>query len=354
MNANTVRYPSEYTIQPPNRVVCLLHWGVLYRLLNLVYLVSAAERNRVCQLWHPVLMNGSPLRSSIPLGIQEAGVFVDSHFHLDDMISRSGQSLAQTESTVATTRFRLVLAVANYIHPRSSWRLLPQQPMTDPRVVFTVGIHPKHSREVVSMGLPGVCQTLSELLGLPGCVGLGEVGLDYTKTHVPIGLQRQVLRAQLALPAAQGRPLVLHCRDHPDESPGSASLEVLGILRSMGINDRPIHIHCFSGDARTVRYWLGFYPTNLVFFGFTSMVMDPHVPHVAQAAERVPLPNLLLESDAPYLSPHAERRQLRARGNHPWTIHHTLSFLAAYRGVPVPILLDICNANACVLYHITW
>ena len=346
-----LHFPSDvgrrrpYTVEPPDCVASLLHWDVLLRLLDLL---SPADQDQVAQLYHPCMTDGADMHPQFLSGRQTLE-FVDSHFHLDDMITRGVCThLAQLEAQLPESRtFCFAEGVANYIHPQS-WALLPHQPAQDTRVVFTVGVHPKHSQSALNFGLQQLCHNLSRHLVRQDCVGLGEVGLDYSKERVDMDVQRQVLRAQLSLQAGQGRPLVLHCRDHPQGPPGEASIEVLGILRSMGITDRNVHIHCFSGTVETVRRWLDFYPSSRVFFGFTSQVMGRNQRHVAEAADRVPLSNLLLESDAPYLTP----GHPRGVANHPWNIYHQLAFLAARRGVPIPILLALCNANARVLYNL--
>ena len=343
--SHLVGRPQPYTVHPPDCVASLLHWGVILRLMDFL---DPQDQIWVSGLYHPCLADGSPMPPYFPSG-QQPLEFIDAHFHLDDMIARGVcTSLTNLERQLKESdSFRFVQGVANYIHP-DSWNHIPHQPAQDSRIVYTVGVHPKHSGNALSNGLARVCFNLSRHLLCSGCVGLGEIGLDYSKTNVPIQQQREVFEAQLRLEAAEGRPVVLHCRDHPRGNPGEASLEALGIMRSLGITDRNVHIHCFSGTVDTVRRWLDFYPPERVFFGFTARVMDRDQQHVAEAANRVPLCNLLLESDAPYLTPG------RPHGvpNHPWTIYRTLTFLAARRGVPIPILLKICNANARVLYHL--
>lgn len=227
-------------------------------------------------------------------------------------------------------------AIANYVFP-TSLRRLPGQPGQDQRLRFTVGVHPKFVQDV--RDLVGVCQDLVPLLTHPLCVGLGEVGLDFTSRQ-HLELQRHTLNTLLPLAAEYGKALVLHCRGE------EALTEVLELLQRHELTHLPIHLHCFTGSLSIAQMWMDSCP-NLCF-GFTSMVTRPANRELIDVVSRIPLSRILFETDSPYLSPAVSKRS----PNHPWTLPNTAAAVAMYRNIPLSILLQTANSNAKRIYQL--
>jgi TatD DNase family protein len=164
-------------------------------------------------------------------------------------------------------------------------------------------------------------------------VAIGEIGLDYYWKDVSHDVQKERLRAQLALARRLGLPVVFHCRD--------ALEDLLGILE--GEEDLPAGVfHCFSGGVpeadRALR--LGFHVS------FAGNVTYPKAVTLQEAALRVPLERLLLETDCPFLSP----VPVRGKRNEPAHVAHTRDFLARLKGVPERQVEDSTDAAARKLF----
>jgi TatD DNase family protein len=200
----------------------------------------------------------------------------------------------------------------------------------------TAGLHPLHVEPGLDIGreIAGVRQ----LLDHPRVVALGEMGLDRHYDQPAIELQRAALAAQLRLanePAARALPIVIHSRKSSDD--------VLGMLAEHGVDAGRCVFHCFTGTpaeaARVVAAG--------ACVGFTGIVTFGNAAEVAEASDAVPMDRLLIETDAPYLSPQPVRK---VRPNEPKHVVHVAAFLAARRGVSVAELIAAVDGNATRLY----
>ncbi len=148
-----------------------------------------------------------------------------------------------------------------------------------------VGVHPENARELPTDWL----NTLRELLKKPKIVAVGEIGLDYHwLDECPKDRQQQAFAAQLALSKELDLPVSVHDREaHAD------TLEFLQKYRPRGV------VHCFSGSWETAReiLKLGMY------LGVGGVVTFKNARHVPEVVKSMPLDRLLLETDAPYMSP---------------------------------------------------
>ena len=328
----------QMLVSPPSRVSCLVHWRTLVNLLNVLPPGRQAAVSVAC---FPCYPDGSPIRGvrqfsqSAPSDLE----FIDSHFHIEKVLYTFGHhSLASLEAnTRGSNHFILLRAVANFVFPGIS--RFVQQYITDSRLVYTVGFHPKSVQSFLPFDRS--IQELVHHLLQPSCVGVGEVGLDFTKGPSR-ALQEEALRVQLPLARIHGKAIVIHARADVAGHDTSAVDAVLAILVELDLQRLPIHLHCFSYSFEVAERWLAACPQ--VCFGVTSIAMRN--PHVADAACRIPLDRIRLESDAPYLPPPGEA----PFRNHPWFIHQTASFVAQRRNMPVASLVGRANANACRLY----
>jgi TatD DNase family protein len=191
-----------------------------------------------------------------------------------------------------------------------------------------VGRHPN-----LATGFDGA--TLAELEQLaadPGCAAIGETGFDFFRDGAPRADQERAFHAQVELARATRKPLVIHSRAAED-----ATLAVLRD-RADGVE---VVLHCFSMPARLdecldAGWWIS----------FAGNVTYPKSQDLATAAERVPDERLLVETDAPYLTPQAVRRER----NQPAYVTHTAAFLAARRGQSEAQLEAVVEANGARLF----
>lgn len=160
------------------------------------------------------------------------------------------------------------------------------------RVWATAGVHPHDASQGLDTVLP--------VLDAPEVVAVGECGLDYHYDHSPRPLQREVFAAQVALARARDLALVVHTRDAWDDT--------FAILASEGVPERTI-FHCFTGGAAEARRALD----AGAHLSFSGIVTFKRADDVREAAASVPLERLLVETDAPFLTPEPHR----GTANHP-------------------------------------
>lgn len=180
-----------------------------------------------------------------------------------------------------------------------------------------------------------------ELAKHPKVVGIGEFGLDYYR--VPPGVdvdkmkadQADAVRAQLAFATEVHKPVVIHCRDaHADQAVLIGEEIARGGLARRGV------IHCFTGTAEEAAKYgeLGFYVSIPGIVTFAK--------NVQEAVRQIPLEQMLIETDAPYLTP----APFRGKRNEPAYVAHTAAKVAELKGVSVDEVARITTENAVRLF----
>lgn len=214
---------------------------------------------------------------------------------------------------------------------------------SDPGVVAAVALHPNHAAHVFEQEGQGALD--AELAQLPALArfnrvrSIGETGLDHFRTRSEDGRMAQVhsFRAHIRLAKELDLTLMIHDRD--------AHQEVLDVLDATEAPERVV-MHCFSGDAAFARecvargYWLSF--PGVVTFGNASPLRE--------AVAEVPLEKLLVETDAPYLTPAPQR----GRPNAPYLLPHTVRFLAELTGSDLAPFCDQLVENTFAAYGGSW
>ena len=188
-----------------------------------------------------------------------------------------------------------------------------------------VGIHP-HDAAAVPYDYLAQLETLA---AAPGVVALGEMGLDFYRDRSPRPVQKKVFREQLALARQLDLPVILHDRD--------AHAELIQILREDGLPVAGGVLHCFSGDLSLAgeAMALGLY------ISIAGPVTYQRNNDLREVASAVPREKLLLETDAPFLTPVPRR----GRRNEPANIAFTAETVAALRGCKAAELGSTCLAN---------
>lgn len=174
-----------------------------------------------------------------------------------------------------------------------------------------VGIHPHHADEASDADIAALCDLLQE-----ACVlAMGEMGLDYHYEFSSRARQKDVFAAQLQIARNARRPIVIHCREAFDDC--------FAILNGSEI---PAVFHCFTGSGDEARRVLdaGY------LIGLTGVVTFKKSDELRKLARRIPIDRLLLETDAPYLSPEPMRKQ---KVNEPALIIHTAAAIAQIKGI---------------------
>lgn len=199
-----------------------------------------------------------------------------------------------------------------------------------------VGIHPTDADGLT----PATLAELRELAAHPRVVAIGEIGLDYYWPNISNrgwpcaepSQQRAALEAQLALAAELSLPVILHDRD--------AHTDILDILRAW-MRDHPERngtLHAYAAGPAVLPEALAL---NL-YIGMDGPVTFEKATGLHEVARQVPLDRLLLETDAPYLTPHPYRGQR----NEPAYLAYVAACIAALKGIAVETLAAATTANA--------
>jgi TatD DNase family protein len=246
---------------------------------------------------------------------------IDSHTHLhvckpDDAelvaaAVQAGVSRMLTVGTTATTCRQALQAAERY-----------------PQVFAAIGLHPNEAEGYTDADLVEL-QALAEH---ERCVAIGETGLDYFRDYAPHDDQRRAFLGQIELAREAEKPLVIHTRSAEDDT--------IRVLREQA-GDLDVILHCFSMPDRLDEcleegWWIS----------FAGNVTYPKAQGLAAAAARVPADRLLVETDAPYLTPQVVRKE----ANQPAYVAHTARFVAEQRGIAYDELESLVEANAAELF----
>jgi TatD DNase family protein len=199
----------------------------------------------------------------------------------------------------------------------------------------TAGVHPHNAKDCAASTL----DELRELARDPKVVAIGECGLDYNRNYSPHPDQEKWFVAQLELAAELGKPLFLHSRDaHP---------RFAEILRNLRVGKAVAH--CFTGEADELRAYLDLD----LYIGITGWICDERRGrHLVALVKEIPQERLLLETDAPYLTPRDLQPQPKARRNEPAYLPHILRAVARARGEAPEALAAATTRNAKALFSI--
>jgi TatD DNase family protein len=258
-------------------------------------------------------------------------VIIDSHCHLDDAVFDDDRDAVVERAREAGVD--LMLAIGTGDGPPDlevAIRLAEQYDS----VRATVGIHPHDARKADAASF----DRLAELCGHPRVLALGEIGLDYHYDNSPREIQREVFVNQMQIARQAGKPIVIHSRDAWEDT-----IELLEThWRPGGLGGI---MHCFSGGVEQAREAL-----DLGFWiSFAGVVTFPRAEQLREAAAAVPLDRLLVETDAPYLTPEPYRK---IRRNEPRYVVETARKVAAARGMEYEELAAATSRNFCALFDL--
>lgn len=195
-----------------------------------------------------------------------------------------------------------------------------------PWVRLTAGAWPGR---IAAAGRAGALEALREAAADPGCVAIGECGLDYYHDEAPRPDQLALFLGQAEIARARGLPLVVHSRDAFEDTAGALREARLGT---------PVVIHCFGYDKEAARAFLDLG----CFVSFAGNVTYRKAKALQDALAYVPDDRLLLETDAPYLAPEG----MRGKPCSPLDIGLSYAFVAQRRGTGVERLEALVRANA--------
>jgi TatD DNase family protein len=247
---------------------------------------------------------------------------IDSHTHLHVCKPDDGDLVA---AAVAAGVSRMLTVGTNSATCRQALRAAERFP----QVFAAVGRHPNEATGFDDADLAD----LTALAAHPRCVAIGETGLDDYRDYAPRGDQERAFAAQIELARRVAKPLVIHTRAADDDTIATLRDHAAGL---------DVILHCFSMSDRLDEcleqgWWIS----------FAGNVTYPRAQDLAAAAERVPADRLLVETDAPYLTPQAVRKER----NQPAYVVHTARFVALRRGIEYEALERLVERNAAALFR---
>jgi len=258
---------------------------------------------------------------------------VDAHTHLDACGAEDAEGVraivdrAASVGVVAVVTIADDLAAARWVTEAAEW---------DPRVYAAVALHPTRANALTDTAR----DEIERLSSHPRVVAIGETGLDlYWPGRLDgcaePGEQREAFAWHIDLAKRTGKPLMIHNRD--------ADAEVLDVLRAEGAPDTVI-FHCFSSAARMARTcvdagWL---------LSLSGTVSFKNADALREAARLIPAEQLLVETDAPFLTPHP----YRGAPNEPYCLPYTVRALADVVGRSAGDLAQETSATAARVYRL--
>jgi TatD DNase family protein len=252
-------------------------------------------------------------------------MLIDSHAHLEmedfdrdrtEVIRRAGQAGVDLIITVGTTLNDCKKAVS-----------LTRQYES---VYAAIGIHPHEVKDIDEKSYDNI----REMAKKDKVVAYGEIGLDFFRNLSPRDIQIRRFGEQLELASELDLPIIIHDRE--------AHKETLDMLRNW--NGKPGIIHCFSGDYRMAHKCLdmGFYISipGAITFGKSEKLQE--------VVRQVSIDSLLLETDAPYLTPHP----YRGKRNEPAHVIHTARKVAEIKNLSLEDVARITSRNSRTVFGI--
>jgi TatD DNase family protein len=247
---------------------------------------------------------------------------IDSHTHLYACTPDDAELVAAAEAAGVTRMLTVGTTALTCRESLAAAEAFPQ-------VFAAIGRHPNEATGFDDADLAD----LQALAAHPRCRAIGETGLDYYRDHAPHEDQKRAFLAHIELARATGKPLVIHTRAAEDDT--------IAMLAEHAA-DLDVILHCFSmpdhlDECLAHANWV---------FSFAGNVTYPSAQKLAWAAGRVPADRLLVETDAPYLTPQAVRKE----HNQPAFVVHTARVVAEARGVSYAELEALVEANAARLF----
>ena len=201
-----------------------------------------------------------------------------------------------------------------------------------PFVYGAIGVHPN---EVEDLNEDGIAW-LKENSGLPKIVAVGEIGLDYYWDEPGREVQKKWFLRQLELAREVKLPVVIHSRD--------AAKDTLDIMKSFHAENLGGVIHCFSYTKEMAREYL-----NMGFFlAIGGVVTFKNAKKLKEVVEYMPMEQMVLETDCPYLSPVPNRGKRNSSLNLPYVVEE----VARLKGISVDEVIEITNRNAKTMYRL--
>jgi TatD DNase family protein len=255
---------------------------------------------------------------------------IDSHAHIDfPQFAEDRDAMLERARAAGVNT---ILAIGTGPGPEKLDAAIPFAEAHD-WIYTSVGIHPHEAQQVTQEHL----DTLARLAKHPKVIAWGEIGLDYFYDHSPRDVQQSVFRDQMALAQAAKLPIIIHCRD--------AWADCLDMLET---HWKPTGLggilHCFTSSLEDAKRGL-----DLGFMiSFTGNLTYPKAQNIRDVAKVLPLENILIETDSPYLAP----QPVRGKRNEPAYVAEVAKALANVRDLETEEIAAMTAKNFRRFFHL--
>ena len=267
-----------------------------------------------------------PLPEALTVGVY------DNHTHLEIADGDEQIDYREQLDRASSVGIRGVVQVGGDLET-SRWSA--EMASREPRMLAAVAIHPNEAPRYEAAGeLDAALTEIDDLASRPRVRAVGETGLDFFRTG-PEGrdAQRRSFEAHIEIAKKHGLAMQIHDRD--------AHQEVIETLLRVGAPERTV-FHCFSGDADMARLCAD----NGWYLSFAGTVTFKNARNLRDALQITPRSQILIETDAPFLTP----APFRGRPNSPYLIPHTLRAMAAHLDTEVSMLAAQISSNTELVY----
>ena len=251
---------------------------------------------------------------------------VDNHCHLDTAREYGGPGVREAlDAAIAVGVTRIVQVGCDL----EGSRFAVDTANAFDEIIAAVAIHPNEAPRLGD-GLEAALEAIERLAASePRVRAVGETGLDYFRTGEDgRAAQEQSFRRHIRIAKRHDKTLVIHDRDAHDD--------VLRVLDDEGVPDRVV-MHCFSGDAGFARACLD----RGAWLSYAGTVTFKNAQNLREALEITPIDKILVETDAPFLTPMPHRGGLNAS----YLVPHTVRFLAGITGNSLETLCRAIDDN---------
>lgn len=249
----------------------------------------------------------------------------DSHAHLND--EAFDQDRAELLETFRDAGVGLVMNAGCSLKSSREGIALAE---AYPWIYCSVGTHPDTADEVNEELL----EVYRQMCSHPKVKAIGEIGLDYYYETIHRDAQMRAFRMQMQLAEELDMPVIVHERDAHED--GMSIVKEFPKVKGV--------FHCYSGSAEMARQLVGLG----WYIGFTGVLTFKNARKAVETAQQIPLEQILLETDCPYMAP----EPYRGKRNHPGYLPKMAEKLAQIRGIPVEEVIRVTTENAKRLYRI--
>lgn len=252
-------------------------------------------------------------------------MIIDSHAHLDDSAFNEDR-----EELIEKLRDQGISYVMNISAGLASARTSLALAKKYDFIYTSMGVHPCETGELTEENFTEIISYLTE----EKVKAIGEIGLDYYWDEPEREIQQYWFRRQLQLAHEHNLPVIIHSRD--------AAADTYRIMKEEGAADLKGVIHCYSYTKETARDYLQWN----YYFGIGGVITFQNAKKLKEAVEYVPLENILLETDSPYLSP----VPYRGKRNSPLNLPFIAEEIAKIKGISAQEVIKVTTENTKKLY----